>query len=553
MLSHHLLCLIFITCFSSAALAQDINSEANQALFLEYEQINARLEKAETSTLALKDKIQQSSGNDKTSLEIRQFDYAVEMLKQLSALTNNIDAQEKAGIDTSQILKVISPKMLSYGPLIRDFINRTEANFNAIKPQLEDDSTAYILALSKQLNHIDTALAALFNHVKNLNTLHLNNQHSTNYMQDELLRRAELLTGQLQLLAQTRDALQQKLQQNEKDQALINQLNFVLDQTELITASLRHTTKLMTKAGLDSTTYKSSMIESTGHISTDILNYKVLKKLLNHKFDDVQTMIKTDGIEFLFRCAIFVAIMLGFWLLSAITHLILRLSFDRSSSGSYLMKHMMLVIISRSIIGIGFLVALSQLGVSLLPVLTGLGIAGFVIGFALQDTLGNFASGMMILIYRPYDVGDTVQAGSVFGCVSSMNLVSTTIMTIDNQTLIIPNTKIWGDVITNVTDQKTRRIDMKFNLPLESDVDESLNFFKQLIKQQPAILNEPEPLIELNAIHNHALEFIVKPWVNTEDYWSTYWAINAEVKRQLDKKGIQLPVQQHKIILQDKG
>jgi small conductance mechanosensitive channel len=93
-------------------------------------------------------------------------------------------------------------------------------------------------------------------------------------------------------------------------------------------------------------------------------------------------------------------------------------------------------------------VALSQLGIQLGPVLAGLGIAGFIVGFALQDTLSNFAAGLMILIYRPYDVGDAVEAGGVMGTVKAMNLVSTTIATWDNQKLVVPNGKIWGDVTT---------------------------------------------------------------------------------------------------------
>lgn len=530
-----------------------VNYDAKQALLDEYQIILTRWENAEKDTLAIKEKISQSSGIDKSSLELRQFEYAVDMLKQLDALTQNIDQQNKMGINTTKTVTNIQHKFMSYGPMLRNAINNNEQNFSHKKSELENNTTQYILAFSKHLNFVDTALSGLFNHVNNLQILGLNNDHSTSYMEAELKRRAELLTGQLQLMAATREAFEQKLQQNDKDQAALDQLNFTDEKTQLISASLRNTTKLMSAAGLDSTAYKSTMIESTGHISTDILNIDVLRNLASSQIDSLKTSIKTDGVELAFRVFLFLAVIFAFWLLSLLTRLILKITFDRNASSSHLMRHMMTVLIARSVLAIGFLVALSQLGVSLLPVLTGLGIAGFIIGFALQDTLANFASGMMILLYRPYDVGDMVQAGTVFGRVSSMNLVSTTIMTIDNQTLVLPNNKIWGDVITNVTDQKTRRIDMSFNLPLDSDTDASIDFFKQLIQQQPQVLEQPEPLIELHSINNYALEFIVRPWVNTEDYWPTFWAINAEVKRQLDKKQIKLPVQQHQIILQQEG
>ncbi len=119
---------------------------------------------------------------------------------------------------------------------------------------------------------------------------------------------------------------------------------------------------------------------------------------------------------------------------------------------------------------IGVLIALSQLGISIGPLLAGLGIAGIVIGFALQDTLANFASGMMILLYRPYDVGDLVDAGGEFGTVTDMSLVSTVILTLDNQKLVVPNNLIWGGVIRNVTAESTRRVDMSFGIAYDDDI-----------------------------------------------------------------------------------
>lgn len=118
--------------------------------------------------------------------------------------------------------------------------------------------------------------------------------------------------------------------------------------------------------------------------------------------------------------------------------------------------------ISKLVMLIGVLIALAHIGVQIGPLLAGLGIAGFIIGFALQDTLSNFASCMMILLYRPYDVGDIIEAAGQRGTVHQMNLVSTTIFSFDNQRLIIPNNKIWGDIIKNVTSQETRRVDFEF-------------------------------------------------------------------------------------------
>ena len=117
------------------------------------------------------------------------------------------------------------------------------------------------------------------------------------------------------------------------------------------------------------------------------------------------------------------------------------------------------------------------------PVLAGLGILGFIVGFALQDTLGNFAAGMMILIYRPFDVGDMIEAAGVFGKVSAMNLVSTTILTIDNQTLVVPNGRIWGDVIKNVTHQSRRRVDMTFGVSYTDDIPKTEKVLAEIVRE----------------------------------------------------------------------
>jgi small conductance mechanosensitive channel len=196
----------------------------------------------------------------------------------------------------------------------------------------------------------------------------------------------------------------------------------------------------------------------------------------------------------------------------------------------------------RTIMILGLLVGLSQLGFELGPILAGLGIAGFIVGFALQDSLSNFAAGVMILGYRPFDIGDMVEAGGVFGRVHNMSLVSTTILTIDNQTLIVPNSKIWGDVIKNVTDQQVRRIDMKFRVAISEDVERIETLFLSILEAHPKTLEDPPPAVKLHELGEWAMEFVVRPWVRTPDYWEVYWELTREIKRRLDAEGIEIPV-----------
>ncbi len=198
---------------------------------------------------------------------------------------------------------------------------------------------------------------------------------------------------------------------------------------------------------------------------------------------------------------------------------------------------------------IGVLVALSQVGIELGPLLTGLGVAGVIIGFALQDTLSNFASGVMILIYRPYDVGDLVKVNDIQGTVNKMSLVSTTIQTVDNQRLVIPNNKIWGDVINNITAEHIRRIDMVFGIGYKDDIDKAKQLFMDILLADERVLPTPEPMVRVHSLNDSSVDFIVRPWVNTSDYWEVYWDMTEKVKKALDAEGISIPFPQQDVHL----
>jgi len=196
---------------------------------------------------------------------------------------------------------------------------------------------------------------------------------------------------------------------------------------------------------------------------------------------------------------------------------------------------------------IGVVVALSYLEVDIGPFLAAIGAAGFVIGFALQGTLSNFASGVMILLYRPYDIGDAVQVAGVAGSVDAMTLVSTTIRSWDNQKVVVPNNKIWGDVITNITGNKTRRVDMVFGISYGDDVDKAQKILEAVVSLHEQVLKEPEPVIKVHELADSSVNFVVRPWVNTPDYWKVRWDITREVKKRFDAEGISIPFPQRDV------
>jgi small conductance mechanosensitive channel len=214
---------------------------------------------------------------------------------------------------------------------------------------------------------------------------------------------------------------------------------------------------------------------------------------------------------------------------------------------SVLMQDFFVSIASKTVIFIGILFAASQIGIELAPLLTGFGVAGVIIGFALQDTLSNFASGLMILIYRPYDVGDMVKVAGIQGTVKNMSLVSTSIQTIDNQRLVIPNNKIWGDVINNITAETIRRVDMVFGIGYADDIDAARAVFSDILLSDPRVLKTPESMVKLHTLNESSVDFIVRPWVKTEDYWDVYWDVTEQVKKQLDNANITIPFPQRDV------
>ena len=216
---------------------------------------------------------------------------------------------------------------------------------------------------------------------------------------------------------------------------------------------------------------------------------------------------------------------------------------------SHLFREFAISTSRKAVMLFGILVALSQIGIDVGPMLAGLGVAGFVIGFALKDTLSNFASGMMILIYRPFDVGDAVEVDGVLGKVKAMTLVSTTVLTFDNQQLMIPNNNIWGNTIKNITARKIRRVDMTFGIGYSDDIAKAEEILWKIVKEHPLVLESPEPVIKVSALGASSVDFIVRPWSNTADYWDVYWDITRSVKVEFDKAGISIPFPQSDVHL----
>lgn len=243
----------------------------------------------------------------------------------------------------------------------------------------------------------------------------------------------------------------------------------------------------------------------------------------------------------------FVMTILAFWVLSKIIGKMLKKSLKYAKKMSELLRQFAEGFVRRAIFFVGLLVAVTMLEVNIGPLLAVIGAAGFVIGFALQGTLSNFASGLMILAYRPFDVKDVIDAGGVSGTVESLNLVSTNIRTFDNRRVIVPNNAIWGDVITNVTGTPTRRVDLVFGIGYGDDMKKARSILEDILGQHEKVLKEPAPVVRVHELADSSVNLICRPWVRTADYWDVYWDVTITAKERFDSEGISIPFPQRDV------
>jgi len=188
--------------------------------------------------------------------------------------------------------------------------------------------------------------------------------------------------------------------------------------------------------------------------------------------------------------------------------------------------------------------ALSQLGINTNSLVALLGAAGLAIGLSLQSSLSNFASGVMLIIFRPFTKGDFVEAGGATGVVDNISIFTTTMTTTDNKEIIVPNGAILGGNITNYSARPTRRVDMVFGISYDDDLRKAKQLLEEIIAADDRVLAEPAPVIALGELADSSVNFLVRPWAKSEDYWGLLWDTTETVKLKFDEAGISIPYPQ---------
>ena len=220
---------------------------------------------------------------------------------------------------------------------------------------------------------------------------------------------------------------------------------------------------------------------------------------------------------------------------------------ERKVNLPVLAKHLTSRIIKNIVLLIGFTIALTALEIDVTPIAAAIGATGLVVGLALQGTLSNFASGLMILVNRPFDVGNIVTAAGITGKVDEMNLVSTKFRTFDNQTIYVPNNEIWENVITNITANTMRRVDLDFGIGFGDDFEQAEQIIRDVAQSHELVYSEPPPEVVMHELGESSVNIICRSWAKTSDWWQVKTDLVREVKRRFDAAEITIPYPQRDI------
>lgn len=192
---------------------------------------------------------------------------------------------------------------------------------------------------------------------------------------------------------------------------------------------------------------------------------------------------------------------------------------------------------------------LNRFGVETTSIVALLGAASLAVGLALQGAMSNLAAGVMLMVFRPYKVGDFINAADKFGKVDEITLFTTVLQTFDNQQIIIPNGQIWGDQITNHSHHPVRGVDMHFGVAYGEDIDKARATIDKVLADHPHILKDPAPFVEVEKLNDSSVDFIVRPFCDGAHYFDVLYSVPEQVKKALDAAGIEIPFPHRKVIM----
>jgi len=269
----------------------------------------------------------------------------------------------------------------------------------------------------------------------------------------------------------------------------------------------------------------------------------ITKDIKSYIPDNIVEIVASYAFSLLMALLIFV---IGKWAVNKVVKLLGKVLRKVKGMDETLIKFLENIVYYALMIVV-ILTALGKLGVETTSFLAILGAAGLAIGLALKDSLGNFASGVMIILFKPFKVGDFVTAGGVTGSVSEVGIFNSVFITGDNQKIIVPNSAITSSSITNVNAFDTRRVDLVVGISYDDDIKKAKDILTSIISSNEKVLIEKGITVAVSELADSSVNFVVRAWVNTPDYWDVKFGLTESIKTTFDKEGITIPYPQQDV------
>ena len=263
---------------------------------------------------------------------------------------------------------------------------------------------------------------------------------------------------------------------------------------------------------------------------------------MDQYLDQIQTFANDNLMPYAWNIiAALVIFIVGKWVVSKLAHWVNRMLDKRvDATVSKFLGNIVHIILFAFVI----IAALDQLGVETTSLVAILGAAGLAVGLALKDSLGNFAAGVMIILFKPFRVGHYVEVAGIGGTVKEIKIHATILGSPDNKVITVPNGAIMADNIINYSEMATRRVDMVFGVSYDADLSVVKNILQEILAADERVLKDPAPNIVVGELADSSVNFLCRPWVNSADYWPVLWSTTETVKRRFDEAGIGIPFPQ---------
>jgi len=273
---------------------------------------------------------------------------------------------------------------------------------------------------------------------------------------------------------------------------------------------------------------------------------------LGFSWENLLVTLQTTGVEFAINLAQAIAIFyFGKLLVGIVVRTLRKIMLTQEIEDT--LENFVLTLIRAALMIIVFIAAIGALGIQTTSFVAIVGAAGLAIGLALQGSLSNFASGVLIVLFKPYRIGDFVEAAGIAGVVEEVEILTTVFRTGDNKRVIVPNGQVMDSVITNYSANPTRRVDMVVGVSYDDDLDKVKATLEELIAAEDRILDDPPHKIAVSELADSSVNFVVRPWVNTDDYWGVMFDLTEAIKKRFDKEGISFPFPQQDVHLYKAG